>query len=1168
MAEIGGPTTQSGILYQNSISALYLGALLDLRRPIDGSPRIIAVRVEAPEDIDDTVVTYANGSSLYIQAKENFALQGDVWKSFWSSVRNQTSRSRNKDRFHLVLGTLGSSLERLRETLGRAQGKENINEWLDALDQEQKKIGHSILDALELSEHDALTAIKRTHAVLITLNQAETSGVRDWMPESSVAPLALYSHLRDCCGGAARIRHVFRASELSESLLRKYSVRVWGSSSEGLERYSRAIAAQVDHIGVPGTSIALHESALFVWPTIVSVDKNLRADFDDEDALRSRDRDGKRVNLRDFPSSEMNAVILESGAGQGKSTILRATARRLATKTTIIPALMHAEALSDHQGIQDYLNNQYNTLYGVSIDWTALCEKGQVAVIIDGVDELNDGARAAIVNMVGRAAAQFPEMPILVGARDASVATFPPKFQLFRVRRLNDEQMTEMLDAYVASRGGLDLQAIVRHIKVNRELHTLCRIPLFLAIFVATIPKRGVIPASRTDVLEQYILHALSPDRYKGTARPTVSKTQLRRGAEVVASLSLSRNEAAVSEITIRTLLSKELGDAVGDEAVDALLRCGLLERRGSRIAFCLPTIQEYLAGCVLAESGSLKSNEWFEKVYRRPWAQAVQFCVEKLKDADSILRQQLEREDDIYHTSLRLVARCVVNGASVSESLKGSIASRLAGALRKAGYRVRMQIGDLIFDGFCGPMGSEIRKAVIDGVVDDSQRASILLREKDNNLAIACLKSILKSEDVRELWNDHWHEVISPVVSEAFTLLLARAREEDGDTLTSSVIAESIFNFKDEAKIDWTKITCDETLPLAVRAAASFGLLKDSVEPDPKLIEQAIVNSHGHSPWRGFGRAYVSTSWWRNHFTELCRSEPDLSRGYALRYIYDLDVVSQDQVDLFKQIVADELTHPVYRFHMQILLGALGMFDYAESATDDLVNVELESVHHWIFESPYFPDDVVLRGVDIILCLNIHNSDKISLFKSLVICLEEIPSEKRASVRGGGPYTIKKDRRGLLNKLIEYGDNLIESRDIDEFDRKKLISMCAQCGSISGVKFLKLEMEEYLDNNDYINGEDWNNWFASCVKDNFLDLDAKILWQILEKAGNLPMHGVVRQLIKKEGASCYPALADFVNSHPGSSVWSAVYFYFEQNAEREGVIVRRVSGNVEIKKI
>ena len=74
MVEAGGTATQSGIFYQHTIAALYLGESLDLRTPV-GKPRIRSVRVEAPEHIDDVVITYDDHSTLFIQAKERLALR-------------------------------------------------------------------------------------------------------------------------------------------------------------------------------------------------------------------------------------------------------------------------------------------------------------------------------------------------------------------------------------------------------------------------------------------------------------------------------------------------------------------------------------------------------------------------------------------------------------------------------------------------------------------------------------------------------------------------------------------------------------------------------------------------------------------------------------------------------------------------------------------------------------------------------------------------------------------------------------------------------------------------------------------------------------------------------------------------------------------------------------
>src|SRR2546423_15499779 len=106
MSERGGSTTQSGIFYQNSVAALYLGRLCDVTPRVD-SERVVKVRVEAPTDVDDIVVSFANGGSKYVQAKENIRDNEPAWATLWNDFEAQFNSSnfkRGKDRLLLHTG--------------------------------------------------------------------------------------------------------------------------------------------------------------------------------------------------------------------------------------------------------------------------------------------------------------------------------------------------------------------------------------------------------------------------------------------------------------------------------------------------------------------------------------------------------------------------------------------------------------------------------------------------------------------------------------------------------------------------------------------------------------------------------------------------------------------------------------------------------------------------------------------------------------------------------------------------------------------------------------------------------------------------------------------------------------------------------------------------------
>lgn len=88
VAERGGAATQEGIYYQNTIAARYLADLLELSQqpPRD---RVVEVRVEAPADVDDIVVRYADGHRDWIQVKTDLTASGEAWGRLWENLGRQ-----------------------------------------------------------------------------------------------------------------------------------------------------------------------------------------------------------------------------------------------------------------------------------------------------------------------------------------------------------------------------------------------------------------------------------------------------------------------------------------------------------------------------------------------------------------------------------------------------------------------------------------------------------------------------------------------------------------------------------------------------------------------------------------------------------------------------------------------------------------------------------------------------------------------------------------------------------------------------------------------------------------------------------------------------------------------------------------------------------------------
>ena len=141
MTESGGSTTQSGILYQNSIAALYLGRLCDLRQR-SARERVVQVRIEAPEHVDDIKVTYADRHNDWIQAKENLQFTGDTWNKLWSDFESQRWEQKfgSADRLRIVFGKNIEKFQDLQEMCRRALGSQDFDEWYGRLTESTRSL--------------------------------------------------------------------------------------------------------------------------------------------------------------------------------------------------------------------------------------------------------------------------------------------------------------------------------------------------------------------------------------------------------------------------------------------------------------------------------------------------------------------------------------------------------------------------------------------------------------------------------------------------------------------------------------------------------------------------------------------------------------------------------------------------------------------------------------------------------------------------------------------------------------------------------------------------------------------------------------------------------------------------------------------------------------------
>jgi len=365
MPESGGPTTQSGIYYQNSIAALALGQLLG------GGPmavrRVVAVRAEAPEDVDDTVVTFDDGGRDYIQAKETLP-SGDAWGKIWShfsAQRTNASFNASHDALVLMLGEPSGRANHLREMARRSAGATSDWAWLEALNNDQRDIVSSVERALpEASTTGGVFRIFQQLRVEVrTIEELETERAALLLPETSKTREELLRLLRDRVHGGARYRVSFTREELLRDLevedptFRILSVPALPALRDAVRAASSVLRNQKRGIGPTGRHIIRPATAELVsW-------------------LQSE-------------ASANTIAMLSDEAGRGKTVVMADVLDTLEAAGVIVLAMKADAQLA---GVTSFDDIQRALHLPESVERTValLAARDSVVVLIDQVDALS-----------------------------------------------------------------------------------------------------------------------------------------------------------------------------------------------------------------------------------------------------------------------------------------------------------------------------------------------------------------------------------------------------------------------------------------------------------------------------------------------------------------------------------------------------------------------------------------------------------------------------------------------------------------------------------------------------------------------------------------------------------------------------------------------------------
>ena len=469
MAEAGGAAAQAGFHYQNSVAALMLGNLLDFD-PHPAQDRVVEVRVEAPEHVDDVVVLHADGHRDFLNVKLTLARGTSAWRQMWLNLelQRQSLKYGSADRLLLVIGDESADTRALQELVERVRSYVDLGELKPRLSNPLTSIFDSVAD-ITGSGNAAFELLRITFLRHLGEHQIQTEFSRKRLAGGQAPPPSLLPILRDIAGAGARRRGLFRSAPLRRKLKLEHLVDLAEPPEWGLQSY-RAMVADLSRIAIPGMHVSGSSEELFVWPRAKERDLSRQSDFEDERVGTPEIVEVSNIDLSDFPSEQLDRLIVVAGPGYGKTALLTAISGRLSSGP-FVPVLLPLAALATSDtSVVDFVESYISAEMDLRADWRRLAEQGLLVLLFDGLDEVPAQARTRLQQRIANFSARYSRTPWILTVRDAAVVAGLSDAKVVDLLPLNDEDVLRFIRAMRKFVHPRDEWQVLRRLKLYPDL--------------------------------------------------------------------------------------------------------------------------------------------------------------------------------------------------------------------------------------------------------------------------------------------------------------------------------------------------------------------------------------------------------------------------------------------------------------------------------------------------------------------------------------------------------------------------------------------------------------------------------------------------------------------------------------------------------------------------
>jgi serine/threonine protein kinase len=237
--------------------------------------------------------------------------------------------------------------------------------------------------------------------------------------------------------------------------------------------------------------------------------------------------------------SANEALLILGAPGGGKTTLLLTLAcdllHRAERDTSLpVPVIFNLSSWTlKRQGLHEWLAEEMSSKYQVPRKLAhALIEHEQILPLLDGLDEVDAGARAACISAINGYRQEHGMQPMVVCSRVTDYMVQTERINLTSAVTIQPLTPAQ-IQIYVAS-GGEALRALQIALQQDTELRELAETPLMLNVLmqayqgmsVQTLSRDGIAP-TRRQVFDRYIARMLATRGAKEFYAPEQTRTWL-----------------------------------------------------------------------------------------------------------------------------------------------------------------------------------------------------------------------------------------------------------------------------------------------------------------------------------------------------------------------------------------------------------------------------------------------------------------------------------------------------------------------------------------------------------------------------------------------------------------------------------------------------------------